>query len=137
MGELSEKLEDLLLGAARHPLRLMPLWVEAVVAGILSAAIVEAKPRFKARLKELKGKVFLFEARDIGKGFYLIIKEDDLEVRPHYSRDPDVTMRGEVKVLVGLLLGRVDPDTVFFSRKLEINGDTAAAILLKNILSDV
>jgi predicted lipid carrier protein YhbT len=137
MGEVSEKLEDLLLGALKHPLRLMPLWIEAVAAGVLSSAVAGARPRFRARLKELKGKVFLFEALDIGKGFYLIIKDDDLEVRPHYAYDPDVTMRGEVKVLLGLLLGRVDPDTVFFSRRLEINGDTAAAILFKNILSDV
>lgn len=136
MGELSEKLEDLLLDALRRPLRLMPLWVEAIGAGVLSSAVVRARPRFKARLKELAGKVFLFEARDIDKGFYLIIKDDDIEVRPHWAGDPDVTMRGEVKVLLGLLLGRVDPDTVFFSRRLEINGDTAAAILFKNILSD-
>ena len=51
------------------------------------------------------------------------------------TRSPDVTMRGTVKVLLDVFTGRVDPDTVFFSRRLEITGDTAAAVHLKNILA--
>jgi predicted lipid carrier protein YhbT len=135
--ELSEKLRELIYESLRPPLRLMPLWLEAIGAGVFISAIVEGNPRFKKRLKELSGKVFLFEARDIGKSFYLNIKKDDIKVIPHMTGEPDVVMRGETKVLLGLLLGKEDPDTVFFSRRLEISGDTAAAILFKNILADL
>ncbi len=37
--------------------------------------------------------------------------------------------------LLDVFTGRVDPDTVFFSRRLEITGDTAAAVHFKNILA--
>ncbi len=124
-------------GALRLPLRLMPLWMEAIGAGVFMATIVQGHPRFKERLKEVAGKVFLFEARDIEKSFYLKIKEDEIKILPYMTCEPDVVMRGEARVLVDLLMGREDPDTVFFTRRLEINGDTAAAILFKNILADL
>jgi len=44
-------------------------------------------------------------------------------------------MSGNVAVLMDVLLGKEDPDTVFFSRKLEITGDTATAIHFKNLLA--
>ncbi|MCK4847070.1 MAG: SCP2 sterol-binding domain-containing protein, partial [Deltaproteobacteria bacterium] len=43
----------------------------------------------------------------------------------------------ETSVLLELFLGEEDPDTVFFSRRFEINGDTSAAILLKNIMAAI
>jgi predicted lipid carrier protein YhbT len=135
--ETSDRLRELVYEGLRPPLRLIPLWLEAIGAGIFISTIVERNPRFKKRLNELSGKVFLFEARDIEKSFYLDIKEDDIKVIPHMTGEPDVVMRGEAKVLMDLLLGKEDPDTVFFSRRLEISGDTAAAILLKNILADL
>jgi predicted lipid carrier protein YhbT len=130
-------LDDAVYGALRLPLRLMPLWMEAIGAGVFMATTVQGHPRFKERLKEVAGKVFLFEASDIEKSFYLKIKEDEIKVIPYMTCEPDVVMRGEARVLMNLLLGREDPDTVFFTRRLEINGDTAAAILFKNILADL
>lgn len=128
---------DAVYEGLKLPLRAMPLWMEAIGAGVFMSTIVTGHPKFKKRLKELSGKVFLFEAKDIEKSFYLNIKEDDIKIIPFMAGEPDVVMRGEAKVLMDLLLGREDPDTVFFSRRLEINGDTAAAILFKNILADL
>ncbi len=126
-----------LMRLAKVPLRLTPLWVEAIGAGAFISTVVEKHPRFRARLAELEDKAFLFEAKDIGKRFYLHVKGGEIRVVPHMAKEPDVVMRGEVEVLVSLLLGKVDPDTVFFSRKLEINGDTSAAILFKNLLASL
>lgn len=127
-------LREALLGFARMQLRRLPLWVEAIGAGVFISSIIEKKTSFRERLKEIDGKVFLFEAKDIGKAFYLHIKDGDIRLKPHMAMAPDVRMRGDVDVLMGLILGRIDPDTVFFSRRLEIEGDTAAAIHFKNIL---
>ena len=130
-----EKLKGVLIKGARLPLKAMPLWMEAIGVGVFIARIVETHPGFRERLKEIDGKVFLFEAKDIGKSFYLRVKDNDIKVVPHSAKKPDVTMRGTVKVLIDVLTGKEDPDTVFFSRRLEISGDTAAAIHFKNMLA--
>lgn len=132
-----ERLRGALIKGARLPLKAMPLWMEAIGVGVFIARIVEANPGFRERLKEIDGKVFLFEAKDIKKSFYLHIKDNDIKVVPHSAGKPDVTMRGTVKVLIDVLTGKEDPDTVFFSRRLEISGDTAAAIHFKNMLASL
>ncbi|MBI5643214.1 MAG: SCP2 sterol-binding domain-containing protein [Deltaproteobacteria bacterium] len=133
--ELKNKIKEKFLKSLNLPLKAMPLWVEAIGVGVFIANIVESHPNFKARLKEIDDKLFLFEAKDIRKKFYLHIKDQEIKVVPHAVRAPDVEMRGEVSVLVDVLTGKEDPDTVFFSRKLEISGDTASAIHFKNILA--
>ena len=50
---------------------------------------------------------------------------------------PDVVMKGDALVLIDVLRGKEDPDTVFFSRRLEVSGDTAVAVHFKNILSSI
>lgn len=130
-----EKIRSGLIKGINIPLKVMPLWVEAIGVGVFISTIVDRNPRFKERLAEIDDKVFLFEAKDIGKRFYLHIKDRSINVVPHMGRKPDVTMRGTVDVLTNVLLGKEDPDTVFFSRRLEISGDTASAIHFKNILA--
>lgn len=131
------KLKTIFLKGASVPLKIMPLWMEAIGAGAFLVAVVHKNPAFKARLSELEGKVFRFEAKDLGKSFYLKVKDCELLCVPHVAQEPDVTMSGNFPVLLDLLLGRVDPDTVFFSRKLEITGDTSVAIYFKNILASL
>lgn len=128
-------LKAVVLKGATLSLKAIPLWMEAIGAGAVIAAVTERHPGFKDKLVGLEGKVFKFEAVDIGKAFYLRIKDRDISVVVHIAGSPDVTMRGEVKVLLDVFTGRVDPDTVFFSRRLEITGDTSAAVHLKNILA--
>ncbi|MBI3752707.1 MAG: SCP2 sterol-binding domain-containing protein [Deltaproteobacteria bacterium] len=125
------------LQLATGVLRLTPLWIEAIGMGAVMGAIVDGNKRFKERLKEIDDKIFLFEATDLGKRFFLHIKDSDIKIIPHIAKTPDVVMKGETKVFFGLLLGKEDPDTVFFSRRLEISGDTAAAIHFKNILNSM
>ncbi|MBI5328228.1 MAG: SCP2 sterol-binding domain-containing protein [Deltaproteobacteria bacterium] len=125
------------LKLATGVLKIMPLWIEAIGMGAVMGAIVDSNKGFKERLKEIDDKVFLFEALDLNKKFYLHIKDSDIKIIPHLAKTPDVVMKGEAKIFFGLLLGKEDPDTVFFSRKLEISGDTAAAIHFKNILNSL
>ncbi|MDH4227232.1 MAG: SCP2 sterol-binding domain-containing protein [Deltaproteobacteria bacterium] len=125
--------------AALLPARFIPAHAAALIgsigAGALIGSVIDRHPGFGERLRELDGKVFYFEATDAAAGVYILFKDGRGKVVPNYAGVADVTMRGEAKVLFDLFLGRVDPDTVFFSRRLEINGDTAAAILLKNLLA--
>src|SRR3990172_7292342 len=130
--EDKNRLMERFFNLARVPLRFTPLLVETVFADIFISEIFSKHPRLKEKLKELDGKVFEFSATDINKRFYLTIEGSETKVFPYFAGEPDVIMKGEAKTLFYLLLGKEDPDTVFFSRRLEINGDTAAAILLKN-----
>ncbi len=133
--EMKKKLRGVFYRGVRGPLKAMPLWMEAIGVGVFISSIVDANPWFKEKLRGLDGKVFRFEAKDIGKGFYLLIKDGDIKVVPHVKAAPDVVMSGKVAVLIDVLTGKEDPDTVFFSRRLEITGDTATAIHFKNILA--
>ncbi|VAW39002.1 hypothetical protein MNBD_DELTA02-211 [hydrothermal vent metagenome] len=135
--EIKNRLRARAIKAASPMLRLMPLWMEALGAGVFISHVLSENPQFARKLDGLEGKIFLFEATDIKKRFHLVIKDNDIKVVPHLRAVPDVTMRGEVKILAELLLGKIDPDTVFFSRQLEINGDTSAAILFKNLLANL
>ena len=130
-----ERIKEALFRGSTLALRITPLWMEAVGVGAFISSIVDSNPKFSQKLSEIDGRVFLFEATDIDKRFYLHIKDRGIKLRPHSARRPDVIMRGEVKVLLDVFLGKEDPDTVFFSRRLEITGDTAAAIHFKNILA--
>ncbi len=133
--EIKKKLKGAFYRGIRGPLKAMPLWMEAIGVGAFIAMIVEGNPSFKEKLSQIDGKVFRFEAKDICKSFYLHIKDREIKVVPHIKREPDVTMSGKVAVLMDVLTGKEDPDTVFFSRKLEITGDTATAIHFKNLLA--
>ncbi len=117
------------------PGRLVPSWISAIGAGVLMSRITDKNPELYERLKELKGRVICFDATDISKKFFMVIKEEDILVLPNFGGKVDVVMKGKINMLFSLLLGIEDPDTVFFSRRLEINGDTAVAIHFKNILN--
>jgi predicted lipid carrier protein YhbT len=47
---------------------------------------------------------------------------------------PDVTMRASLADYLALALRREDPDTLFFTRRLVLEGDTALALEIKNAL---
>ncbi len=129
--------EDLLWKALSLPARFLPSWIGAIGAGVFISFVTERNPEFRERLKEIEGKVFYFEATDIGKSFYMVIRPSGISILPHYAGKPDVMMKGGVKTLFSLLQGREDPDTVFFSRRLAITGDTAVAVHFKNILNSL
>jgi len=47
---------------------------------------------------------------------------------------PDVVLSGELHPFLLMLARREDPDTLFFQRRLAIEGDTALGLELKNFL---
>ena len=47
---------------------------------------------------------------------------------------PDVTLRANAADYLSLLRGETDPDTLFFQRRLALEGDTALGLYVKNWL---
>ena len=133
----SPRMNENLINMASKPLRFIPPWMQGAGLGLFLAHVLENNPEFKERLEEIDDNYFLFEATDTGQKFYLYIKDKNITVKLHHKEAPDVVMKGEFSVLVGLLLSKVDPDNVFFSRKLQISGNTATALCFKNILDSI
>jgi predicted lipid carrier protein YhbT len=51
--------------------------------------------------------------------------------------EPDVTIRGKLKEFVLLAAREEDPDTLFFQRRLVIEGDTELGLAVKNLMDGV
>ncbi len=48
--------------------------------------------------------------------------------------EPDIHIRGALADFIALASGAEDPDTLFFARRLVLEGDTAHGLYLKNLL---
>ena len=132
-----EQFEKLFFEGVKLPVKIIPTWMQSIGAGVFMSMVVDKNPSFKRKLKDLNDKVFLFHASDVDKKFYLFVVDGDVKVLPHSEKAPDVTMKGDLNILIKLLLGKIDGDTAFFNRKLELSGDTSTSVRLKNMLADL
>lgn len=87
--------------------------------------------RLAARLASLQGRVLRLELKEIGFGLQFTLGAFGL--KPAFGK-PDVTIRASVADYLALALRREDPDTLFFSRRLVIEGDTELGLVVKNAL---
>ena len=87
--------------------------------------------RLLAALEPLRGKVLRIESRELGLGLQLTI--EGWGWRPAFGR-PDVTLRARLPDYLALALRREDPDSLFFARRLVVEGDTELGVALKNAL---
>ncbi|MGB6006806.1 ubiquinone anaerobic biosynthesis accessory factor UbiT [Castellaniella sp.] len=55
----------------------------------------------------------------------------------HGDIDPDLTIRADAADFYRLLQRTEDPDTLFFSRRLVIEGDTELGLMVKNTLDSI
>lgn len=85
----------------------------------------------KKKFAPLRGKVLRLEIAGLGFGPQLTL--DAIGLRPAFGA-PDVTMRASVGDYFALALRREDPDTLFFTRRLVLEGDTALGLEIKNAL---
>lgn len=96
----------------------------ALRSGILSGSALEP----------LEGRVLRLEAAGIGLGVKVTLSRSVF--RPAF-RAPDVVIRARPRDYVSLALRREDPDTLFFTRRLVIEGDTELGLIVKNALDAV
>ncbi|MCC6869982.1 MAG: SCP2 sterol-binding domain-containing protein [Burkholderiales bacterium] len=102
----------------------------AVVAAALSA-IVRDHPD-----ASLEGRVVRIAVVDAG--LTLTLRRRGSRFEPALARDAaDVTIRARLADFVALASRREDSDTLFFARRLSIEGDTEAGLIVKNMLDAV
>lgn len=75
------------------------------------------------------------EVRDLDLNWFLTLSGGKLKVSD--CADPDVTFSGETNDLILIAARREDPDTLFFQRRLIIEGDTELGLYVKNLMDSI
>lgn len=115
----------------KWPLRLLP---DAVHVELLARALNHGLrgQRLGRRLEALDGKSVRLHITDAD--CFLHFRLQDGRLHPAGRQYADVTIRGTVEDFLALATRREDPDTLFFHRRLAIEGDTETGLSVKNLL---
>lgn len=90
----------------------------------------------RSGLEPLVGKTIALETSDLGTRVRVRYAANGF--RPYWGHETaDVTIRASLRDYVALALRREDPDTLFFTRRLLITGDTDLGLVVKNTLDAV
>jgi len=81
----------------------------------------------------LHGKQVCIRVKDAGIAFHFTLGAKGLITR-HASPQADLTISASAQDFLLLALRKEDPDTLFFSRRLVMEGDTELGLLVKNTL---
>lgn len=115
---------------ARGVLRVVPPRLTTHVVTTVVNHLLRGQP-IAERLGELSGRSFRMDIDDVPVGLTFEIGSSGLRAS---SVEPHVTMRGALTDFVALALRREDPDTLFFQRRLVVEGETETGLHLKNLL---
>ncbi|MEY3748050.1 MAG: hypothetical protein RL194_1509 [Pseudomonadota bacterium] len=105
-----------------------------VLAKLLNALLLR-KPEYQ-NLSPLYGKRISILVRDAGLQFRLILDERGFRPAPGHMR-PDLSISASAHDFIKLASRREDPDSLFFSRRLVIEGDTELGLIAKNTLDAI
>ena len=119
---------------ARVGARLPQLPPTLALVGGLNLALDRILPR--EPLEPLTGKRLLLRMTDAGLALRFTLTPRGF--RPLFdSRQPDLTISATTRDYLALALREEDPDTLFFSRRLLMEGETDLGLLVKNTLDAV
>lgn len=76
------------------------------------------------------------KVRDIQGCWMLTFAQGKLKVFPR-TQDADVSFSGNLNDFLVMMARREDPDTLFFQRRLSIEGDTQLGLEVKNLLDNI
>lgn len=114
--------------------RLSQLPPTLALVAVLNLALGRFIPR--EPLEMLVGKRFAIRAKDVG--MTLRFGYDVRGFRPVFDAAPaDLTITARVRDFIALLAREEDSDTLFFNRRLLMEGDTDLGLLVKNTLDGI
>jgi predicted lipid carrier protein YhbT len=90
----------------------------------------------RSALEPLQGKTVSLEASDLGTRVRLAYDGSRFMAYAG-SAPPDLAIRAAVPGFLALALRREDPDTLFFTRRLVMTGDTDLGLVVKNLLDAI
>ncbi|MFM5587931.1 SCP2 domain-containing protein [Aeromonas rivipollensis] len=119
----------------RHPLKLVPFalqqnLMEALLAQAFKEAILDGDFAF------LAGKWLKVEVSDLDLCWFVSEREGKLVVARDCER-ADVCFSGSSQDLILIAGRKEDPDSLFFQRRLKIEGDTELGLEVKNLMDSL
>lgn len=112
----------------------LPQWPHAVVL----SALLNAASRLGAlptdTLDELEGKHFRIRVTDLGSVADFRYAGGRFEPCREAGGAPDLSFSADASAFLQMITRQEDPDTLFFNRRLDIEGDTELGLRVKNML---
>ncbi|MCX9745423.1 ubiquinone anaerobic biosynthesis accessory factor UbiT [Klebsiella pneumoniae] len=89
----------------------------------------------EGELESLEGRWLSIHVRDIGLLWYTSVVDGRLVVSQ--QADADVSFSADASDLLMIAARKQDPDTLFFQRRLVIEGDTELGLYVKNLMDAI
>ena len=122
---------------ARAAMSLMPAPVLSRAIEVVMRRMRRRHAKLFANLAGLPPAVVCLKPTDMPHAFRLVLGQEPVlfEVaNAGHTQEPTATISGSLQALVDMLEGRADGDKLFFSRDIQITGDTSAIVGLRNTL---
>lgn len=132
---MTEPLAEVLSRALHFHLRLVPDRFHGQVMTRGWRLLVQGQP-FAQRMADLAGQRVAVGVTDTGNEWIFQVEPPEL-VLLDGGAEWDVRVRANAEDLLRLALHMEDADTLFFHRRLEMEGDTAVGVYLKNFLDSL
>lgn len=119
------------------PFRGLPLAPLSVALTLYARNVARTHPGLFRRLGEHAHKRYVLDPTDLP--FAILLEPNGGTPKVHVSRralSGDARIAGSLAALLGMVHGAYDGDALFFSRDLVIEGDTGAALALRNAIDD-
>lgn len=118
----------------RVPLKLTPFALQRqVLQQVLSWQFRQALA--DGELAFLESRWLKIEIRDLALSWFMSVENDRLVVSQHAQAD--VSFSGDANDLILVAARKQDPDTLFFQRRLQIEGDTELGLYVKNLMDAI
>ncbi len=112
-------------------LRTLPDGVHSELLARLFSHLLKGQP-LAGQLAELEGKRVAIAITNSGNELIFLIHQGRVARAP--GKQWDVRIKGKLQEFWLLATRQEDPDTLFFHRRLAIEGDTATGLHIKNLL---
>ncbi len=117
------------------PLRFVPRPLQDLAVGTAANLLLREQLR-DGQLEFLVGRTLGIVISDLGY-LWVLTKRETALVVCREPTVPDVTIRGGSRDFLLLAGRREDPDTLFFQRRLVVEGDTELGLQAKNLIDNI
>ncbi|MBU9822229.1 SCP2 domain-containing protein [Rahnella sp. BCC 1045] len=111
------------------PFALQRQVLQQVLSGQLRQALADGELDF------LEGRWLKIDVSDLSMSWLMSVDEGKLIVAE--KGDADVSFSGNANDLILIAARKEDPDTLFFQRRLRIEGDTELGLYVKNLMDSI
>ncbi|MDX9689852.1 MAG: hypothetical protein EOM37_00925 [Proteobacteria bacterium] len=125
---------------SRVTLQFVPRHIVERVTDIVWARMESRHPKLMENLEKLPKSYVIIDPVDVPFVFALDLIKRPISFSLYEERplgpviEPTAAVRGNLEALVNMLEGHADGDALFFSRDIQITGDTSIIVALRNTL---